>query len=91
MQAEAEEAQDISTPGAGSSNDHESSETTAPDDNTIDEPSSADVEEYSSLTVQQLQAILREYGLPVTGVKRDLMRRLASRQVVDDPPTTAQL
>ena len=52
-----------------------------------------EIREWDSFTVEQLKGILRSYGMPVSGTKRTLCIRLASRIPADTdvPPTEKQL
>ena len=44
-----------------------------------------------TLTVKQLAAALRSHDLPVTGLKKELARRLAERDQQEESPTDLQL
>ena len=87
-----------SSSGAGSSNDHENTSTTpgtgtTPTFHEAYLPTEDEIREWESFTVEQLKDILRSYRMPVSGIKRTLMIRLASRIPADTdiPPTEKQL
>ena len=52
----------------------------APVDEGDDEPAAAAAEDFGSLTVVELKALLRERGLPVSGRKAELVARLEGGQ-----------
>ena len=56
-------------------------------------PTEEEIREWESFTVEQLKSILRSYGMRVSGSKRTLCIRLASRIPAesDEPPSESQL